>query len=342
MKRALLLAARALGLFALCRWWTRDQLRILCYHGIWIGPAPHYGDRLFMSPGRFAARMALIDRLGYRVIGLDEAVQRHASGHSRARDLVITIDDAWLGTYQHMLPVLERHGFPSTLYVPTYYVEARRPVLNVMLGYLMSRPGGDALLQQLVPRELPPAQRLPHLVQAVDALPTLDARWREVQRIAALLPEALPLEAVATAFRLMDPDQLRDAARRGVDVQLHTHTHRMHGQDPARVAAEIALNRERLSAILDFPIERFRHFCYPSGDHESKIFATMATAGVVSATTTEVGMNGVAANRFALRRILDGEYLDDLEFEAMLTGFWSALSKVKSGLQRVARPFKRS
>jgi peptidoglycan/xylan/chitin deacetylase (PgdA/CDA1 family) len=340
MKQALLLVARALGLFALCRWWTRDQLRILCYHGIWIGPPPHYGDRLYMSAARFAARMALIDRLGYRVIGLDEALQRHGQGRNRARELVITIDDAWLGTYRHMLPELERRGFPSTLYVTTYYVETQRPVLNVLLGYLASRPGGAAWLQKLVPPEVPPGQRLSHLVQAVDALPTLDERWREVQRIAALLPDAPPIDTLATAFSLMAPEQLQDAARRGMDIQLHTHTHRMHGQVPERVAAEIALNRQRLAVILNRPHEQLRHFCYPSGEHDPRVFDAVARSGVASATTTEFGLVGPSAHPLALRRILDGETVSDIEFEAMLSGCWSALTALRHGLraQRQPRP----
>lgn len=326
MKRALLRVARTLGLFALSRWWTRDQLRILCYHGIWIGPPPHYGDRLFMSPERFEARLRLIGRLGYRVIGLDDAVQRHLQGRSRGRDLVITIDDAWLGTYLHMVPALERHGHPSTLYVTTYYVEAGLPVLNVLLGYLFSLRGGDALLGRLVPPDVPPAKRLAHLVQSVDALPTRQARWREVQRIAALLPDAPPIDEVARAFSLMNPEQLRDAARRGVDIQLHTHTHRMHGQDPARVSAEIELNRERLSELLGLPAGQFRHFCYPSGEHDPRVFGAVAAAGVVSATTTEFGLNPSQAHPMALSRILDGETLDELEFEAMVSGFWSIVA----------------
>lgn len=334
MKRALLLAARACGLFALCRWITRGQLRILCYHGIWIGPEPHYGDRLFMSAERFAARMALLARLGYRVIGLDEAMQRHLRGGSRARDLVITIDDAWLGTYRHMLPVLERHGYPATLYVTTYYAQARRPVLNVLLGYLFSRPGGQAALSRLTPPDAPPEGRLEMIVRSVDALPTLDARWQEVQRLAGLVPGAPSIEVLAESFGLMTPEQLRDAAKRGLDIQLHTHTHRMHGQDPDRVAAEVMRNREELSTILARPPETFRHFCYPSGEHDPRVFDALTRVGVRSATTTEFGLVTKGDHPLALNRILDGQSVSGLELEAVLSGFWPVIKGLQSLLRQ--------
>jgi peptidoglycan/xylan/chitin deacetylase (PgdA/CDA1 family) len=286
-----------------------------------------------MSPPQFAARMALIDRLGYRVIGLDEGVQRHRQGRSSARDLVITIDDAWLGTYQHMLPELERRGFRATLYVTTYYVEAQRPVLNVLLGYLYSRPGAPQVVARLVPPDLPTEQRLPHLVATLEALPTLDERWREVRRIAGLLSiDGDAFDGLARAFRLMNPDQVRDAADRGIDIQLHTHTHRMHGHVPELVAAEIELNRQRLATMLDRSPDSFRHFCYPSGEHDPVVFDAVNRSGVLSATTTEFGLNPASAHPLALRRILDGESLSDLEFEAMLSGFWGVVASLRRAL----------
>ncbi len=334
MKRAFLYLARALGLFALCSWWTRKHLRILCYHGIWLGPPPHYGDRLFMSPCRFADHMALLERWGMRVIPLDEALLRHAQGRTRAHDVVITIDDAWLGTYLHMVPELERRGFPATLYVTTYYVLARRPVINVLLGYLCSRPDSAKVLSQLATGAMTHAQRVAALVYRVEALPTLEERWSEVRRLAGLLSPGSDIDAIAPAFRLMEEHQLRDAAGRGIDIQLHTHTHRMHNQDPARVRNEIQLNREKLGAILGKPATDFVHFCYPSGEHDPRVFATLQAAGIESATTTLFDLAAPGSNLLAMPRVLDGESVSDIELAAMLSGFWSCALR----LRRLLRP----
>jgi peptidoglycan/xylan/chitin deacetylase (PgdA/CDA1 family) len=45
-----------------------------------------------------------------------------------SRDLVVvTFDDAFSDTYELVFPVLRRYGVPATVYVPTRYVEERRP-----------------------------------------------------------------------------------------------------------------------------------------------------------------------------------------------------------------------
>lgn len=333
MREGLLRLARALGLFRVCRWLTRKHLRVLCYHGIWIGPAPHYGDRLFMSAQRFRERMALIERCGYRVIPLAEAERRHARGETRGDDVVITIDDAWIGTYLHMLPELERRGYPATLYVPTYYAGAQRPVLNVLLGYLCSRPGAPDALEQLQLGPGTHAQRVEALVARVEALPTLNERWADTRRLAAQLAPGIDIDALGEAFRLMDAPQLRDAAARGIDVQLHTHTHRMHGHDAALVEREIALNRAALSTMLGRPAEDFVHFCYPSGDFVDGDRRALQSCGVRSATTTRIGLVSPGSNPYAMPRILDGESMSEIELEAMLSGFWSLALRLRDALR---------
>jgi len=340
MKTTVLKLARAFGLFAVSRWLTRDQLRILCYHGIWIGPQPHYGDCLFMDAETFAARMQHIKALGYRVIPLDEAMQRHTAGRSVARDIVITIDDAWLGTYSHMLPILDKQQFPATLYVTTYYTLAERPVLNVMLGYVVAHarkaiPWGELLTP--ADCEIPPQARLGRLIEKVEALPTLDARHAEVLRIADLLgvdPQALER---SSAFMLMNAEQVRDAHQRGVDIQLHTHTHRMHGYEPPQVVGEIALNRAKLAAMLGAEPATLRHFCYPSGEYHPRVFDALRSNGVVSATTTEFGLNAPGTEPLAMKRILDCQSLSDIELEARLSGFWSVIVGVRQRIHTLLR-----
>ncbi|HUG78289.1 MAG TPA: polysaccharide deacetylase family protein [Burkholderiales bacterium] len=139
MKRLFLYFAKALGLFALSRLATRGQLRLLCYHGIWLGGDPHYGDCLYMSRQRFAQRVGLLARQGYPVLPLQDALERLRNGTLPDCAVAITIDDAWYGTYLHMLPVLRQHRMPATVYVTTYYVMARRPVLNVLIGCMVTR-----------------------------------------------------------------------------------------------------------------------------------------------------------------------------------------------------------
>jgi hypothetical protein len=47
----------------------------------------------------------------------------------------------------------------------------------------------------------------------------------------------------------------------------------------------------------------------------------LAALGVKSATTIEPGLNYPDTPRFALRRLMDGHPVSDVEFEAEMTGF---------------------
>lgn len=339
-KDTVLRAARAVGLFTLCRWLTRGQLRILCYHGIWNGPPPHYGDCLFMSAQAFAQRMQMLAGAGYEVITLEEACRRLPRGETRAKEIVITIDDAWAGIVEHMLPVLKSHGFPATLYVTTYYVLAGKPVLNVLIAYIVERSTRDPASAKLVgglPNGAPQAKVVSVLAAHVDALPTMPERWAEVLRLAEVFGVDLDALRSRRAFELMNPQELRDARAHGFDLQLHTHTHRLHDFSMASVQRELDLNRELLAKWLDCPADALKHFCYPSGEYDPAVFATLRAAGVVSATTTEFGLNKADAEALALKRILDCESLSDLELEARLSGLWSLASRLRESVRRALR-----
>jgi peptidoglycan/xylan/chitin deacetylase (PgdA/CDA1 family) len=340
MRTLILRVAKAVGLFSLSRRLTRGQLRILCYHGIWLGPQPHYGDRLFMSPETFAQRMRMLARDGYRVRPLAIAVKELQQGTVGARDVVITIDDGWQGTERHMLPELGRLGFPATIYVPTRNVLDAEPVLPVLVNYVLQRAGGDAARQQ-VEAFLPPAPPGietaaldDRLLNWLDAMPDSRARKDGLQRIGAALGFDMAALVATGAFSLMTPDALRRAAAAGMDVQLHTHGHSMHGMDAEQLMQELRSNRAALAEILGVAPDSFKHFCYPSGEHDSRAFPVLQGDGVETATTTEFGLAKPGDSPLELPRILDGEATSDIELEARLSGFWS----VARALSRQLRP----
>jgi peptidoglycan/xylan/chitin deacetylase (PgdA/CDA1 family) len=333
--------AKRLGLFGLARWLTRGRLRILCYHGVWIGPAPHYGDCLFVSAGMFERRMAMLAEQGYRVLSLSQAVELLAARQVGMRDVVITIDDAWQGTERHMLPVLEKHRFPATLYVPTSNVVSGEPVLPVLVVYLVTeatRRGRHDKLAGLLPSL--PAERELELADRLEAWLLGFPGWPE--RLAALraVGQALGLDIdtllASGAFSLMNPAALQRAAQSGVDVQLHTHHHTMHGMDAAGVRQEIELNRTTLATLLECDPASLRHLCYPSGEHDRSVFDVLRRCNVQTATTTEFGLAGSDDAQWALPRILDGELLSEIQLEARLSGFWSLAKGLRGLMSRRA------
>lgn len=93
-------------------------LSILMYHQVGdFAPMrahrPNYCDHR-----RFAAQMALLSRLHYRVLSLDEALAcLRGEKAIPSRAVVLTFDDGYRNFREYAYPVLERHGFPALVYV---------------------------------------------------------------------------------------------------------------------------------------------------------------------------------------------------------------------------------
>lgn len=340
LKTLVLWAARTSGLFALSRLLTRHHLRILCYHGIWLGPEPHYGDCLFMSAARFRRRMQRLEQWGFNVISLDEGCRRWRDGTLGSRDVVITIDDAWAGTYLEMLPVLREHQFCATLYVPTENIVLDRPVLHLLVAFMVERARPDANLGSVLPGEslngLPKEEVTRRLLAVLGSMPSAE-RETALERIGTVLGVDYRKLRGARAFEHMTSAELREATENGIALELHTHTHRMYGFNADKVRADLALNRAHLAQLAALDPNGLRHFCYPSGKYHPTLFPTLTQMGIVSATTTEGGLNPPDANPLALKRILDGESFSDLDIEARLSGFWSIATQMAAAWQRLAR-----
>ncbi len=94
---------------------TRDRAVILAYHSISEGT----GYAWAVSPAAFEAQMAHLAASGRSVISLTELVRRLQKGESLEGAVAITFDDAYLDNLEVALPVLKKHGFPATIFVPT-------------------------------------------------------------------------------------------------------------------------------------------------------------------------------------------------------------------------------
>lgn len=330
VKETLLLLARFLGLFSLARHITRHDWRILAYHGIWLGDG-HFGNHLFMRADTFARRMELLRERGYTVLPLGELLE-HGEDHDAP--VAITIDDGWLGTYRHMLPVLEAERFPATLYLYTGYVQEQRPVAEVALGYLFHRAGEQGLARVPVQagatgaapsessRPLNEAASL--AAETLRTLPTPEARHEYITGLAEQIGVNFRQICDERWLHLMTAEEVADAARRGLDMQLHTHAHTttQDGQDV--LAQQIEANRDTIASITG---SRAAEFCYPSGVYTAENWPTLRECGVNSATTTEQGLAGPDVNPYALPRLMDGESVSALEFEAELSGFMTLARK---------------
>jgi peptidoglycan/xylan/chitin deacetylase (PgdA/CDA1 family) len=310
-----------LGLFRLARYLTRDGLRIICYHGFAVADEYKYRSTLFIKEELFRRRIEYLKREGYPILPLGAAIEALNTGQLPTCATVITMDDGWSGVYTVALPVIQELRIPVTVYVTTYYVENPMPVYTVTLSYLFWRSparrvdlprglGKFELASQSAEAEaaaqdlggsLPPDDRLKFLKELAEAL---DVSFDDIEQ--------------QQLFRVMNEQQLRYLSDAGVDIQLHSHRHQWPLHDREMIESEIAENRKFLKPIVSHPLE---HFCYPSGVYGLHQGAWLAALGVKSAATIEPGFNYADTPRFALRRVVDGGPVSDIEFAAEMTGF---------------------
>ena len=318
LQETVLSLARDMGLGELARRATRRQLRILCYHGIWVTPGPKFGNCTFIEPEQFEARMARLKRSGRPVLPLGEAVERLEHNDLPDAAVVITIDDGWVSTLTHMLPVLEALELPATLYATSWYVQHRLPVINVAVDYLRSAAGRGDIDPGSETRKieaLPMDERLAAL-RAFGAGLGIGEKWLENRQ-----------------FELMTADELAEARARGLDIQLHTHRHVEIGQNVSALPQELAENRAYLVEALG--TSGIDHFCFPSGSFHPDARAMLVRAGIRSATLCEAGLNPPGSDPLALRRLLDCRNVGDAVFDGYLDGTLHYVSKLRPGRERI-------
>jgi peptidoglycan/xylan/chitin deacetylase (PgdA/CDA1 family) len=115
----------------------RGDVAILTYHSL-----DDSGAVLSTPPRIFAAQMQLLHERGIRVIPLSEVCQALSGQAGTEPLLALTFDDGFRNVYEYGLPVLQRYGFPATVFLVTDYCGAlnawpgqpasveRRPLLS--------------------------------------------------------------------------------------------------------------------------------------------------------------------------------------------------------------------
>jgi len=328
----LLYVVKFLGGFYVCRLLTKKAIRILCYHGISIDDEHRFRRKLFMRSSTFRRRMAQLAASRYNVIGLEEAIDRLRNDTLPSNSVVITIDDGWYGCLEGMFPVLRDLGLASTLYLTTYYAEEDQPVFDVIIGYLLWKTDAKSVeldgfesnfdLSKASAKEAAAETIVQYGNEALDAA----GRLRLVTELAEKFKIDLSLLERRQMFRLLPLERVREIAASGVDVQLHTHRHRLSLENPDEVGVEIRDNRERLEPAVGHALA---HLCYPSGIHHPRQFPWLEALGLKSATTTQSGFCYRDTERFALPRIVDGEDVHPIEFEAELAGVLESVRRVR-------------
>ena len=102
---------------------------ILMYHSVGekTTALDGYGPKLSVSRDAFQKQMRFLSEWGYRVISLEEFIERIKAGKKiPARTVAITFDDGLKNNFTDAYPILKEYGFPATIFVITDSVEKEK------------------------------------------------------------------------------------------------------------------------------------------------------------------------------------------------------------------------
>jgi len=313
LKHAGLRVLRSSGVFsAAARMRRRDTLLILCYHGISLRDEHEWEGGLYLTPQQFQDRLLWLRESCANVLPLGVALDLLEKRSLPPRSVALTFDDGFYDFYRHAVPLLSEFGFPCTVYLTTFYCDYRLPIFNLVINYILWKSASRAgALQEA---------RLTEVRRYVDhaRAQKLDTEARDTLARQCAESHGVDYDSILRdrLFQLMSPEEVSMVAKKGIDVQLHTHRHRT-PLDRELFVREIRDNSRRIE---EFTGRTPRHFCYPSGVTAPDFLPWLRDCGVRSATTCEPGLISQRSERLMLPRYLDGGGMERIDFEGWLSG----------------------
>lgn len=324
-KLAVLRACERTGIssFFLGSRWRQRRLMIFCWHGISIEDEHLWNPSLYITQSHLRSRFEQIRANGCQVLPLGEAIERLYADELPEKSVALTFDDGWRDFYQIALPIIQEFGYPVTSYVTTYYSYFNRPVFDPAVGYLLWKRKGERLVFPEIfesPVLLDEDGRSRAHAAILKYATYSGMSGGEKDQLLASLAAALRVDYDAfCAKRLlqnMTPDEIRLTSEAGIDIQLHTHRHRVYDRRDL-FDREIDRNRELLGELAG---RRPRHFCYPGGVCLHPFPKWLRQNDVISATTCIPGIASPRDSPFELPRLVDTGNITATEFGGWIAG----------------------
>lgn len=324
IKSAVLRIAAATGVFKLVlnSEWRRQRLVILCYHGVSTDDEHLCFPGFYMHPRLFESRLEHLRKRDIRVLPLDEALDRLEAGTLPPRSAAIGIDDGFYGMYAAGRPILRRFGFPTTVYMTTYYVHYNVPVFDPMAEYLLWKANGRTISwREIFPEPIflddqgrPQAAAMVRNYAILHKL-SGPAKNDLLRELAGHLGVDYQDLCARRMLYLVNAPELREWAKEA-EFQLHSHRHRL-SRDRQTFRRQLSENEAVLQALTG---RKCRHFCYPGGMYLPEFPQWLREYGIRSAVHCGGGLAAPGMDHLLLPRVMDTSNLPLEQFDSWITG----------------------
>lgn len=263
----------------------------------------------------------------YRVVTFAD-LEEYERNNERIPDnaLVITFDDGYADNYEQAFPILERYGLKAVFFLSTGYIGTDTPFWFERLAYLVKKGLVDTSRLDLGPCEdiagkwrdrkgMLPQENLYHVIVR---LPNRD-RLRLLRQVEEGMP---PLPAGEAALvRPLTWDQVREMAKRGMEMGSHTRSHLILGNgSPAEVARELEASRRIIEEHVSRPV---RAISYPIASYDFAVNPLVIRLVQLAGYRFGVGytsgpVRSLAKERYQLKRLKIERYVSFDRFRAKL------------------------
>jgi peptidoglycan/xylan/chitin deacetylase (PgdA/CDA1 family) len=287
----LVLEARAR---ALLPWKT---LTVLTFHRVAAPGAPGFDpDVSDTTPEVFDRQVATLKR--YFTLIDTAALDAHRAGAPLPPNpALITFDDGYRDNCEQALPILQRHGAKAVFFVATKYVDERRLYWWERINRAVALASGDLVMSYPEDRRFP-------LGTAEQRRASTRALLDIVKKHAGLDLERFLGQLEAAAGARLDRDEERTLAdalvmswehvralqAAGMDVQSHSHSHRvLQTLTDDEVTADLRTSRALLEGQLEKPVFAL---AYPAGkpiEAQPGLRRAVRRAGIRVGLTTSPG-----------------------------------------------------
>jgi len=239
----------------------------------------------------------------FRIIPLQEAVQKLRQGKLPPRTACITFDDGYADNAKIALPILQKYGISATFFVSTGFLDGGRMWNDTIIELVRQAPGPMLNLSKMgldrfeistIPQR---EQAINTLLNKLKYLPP-KSRQLKVEEMCTYIPAILPNDLMMTSGQVKI---LHDA---GMEIGGHTVNHPILARtEDVMARAEIANGKEVLESIIRSPV---RIFAYPNGkpgqDYLSDHVRMVRDLGFEAAVTTSHGAARNASDLYQLPR----------------------------------------
>ncbi len=281
---------------------------ILMYHRVIDDPAlDPFRLGMCVTLERYEQQMAYLSRR-FNVLTVGDAVRRLAKGQPLPRRaLSITFDDGYLDCLTRVLPVMQLHGVPFSVYVPTQGIETSEMLWwDRVITALACTRRSEIDLQEVGlagHRELLSLGGATGTEQAERILNLLWAQPKTAcDRSVDLLERWLaPVGAERLWAHRLSPAQIRQLHRQGVEIGVHSASHpNLELADDTLIRHELQSSRAVLEDLLQEPV---RGFAYPGGRVGPAVQRIVGEQRFAYALGTCAGINRPPHELKRLRRI---------------------------------------